>query len=77
MLIYLNMPTHVADTIEMNHPGDIARQKEEAIAWWLNNSPTASWKELANALRSVGHSQLASQLCDGMYLTSFPLNSEP
>ena len=56
------MRKHVADTIESNHPRDTVRQKEEAIAWWLHNSPTASWKELADALRIADNRKLAEQL---------------
>ena len=67
LFLKLGMPKHVADTIEMNHPRNVKTQKEEAIRWWLCNSHTASWRELADAVQSTGYGQLASQLLEGMY----------
>ena len=66
LLVYLDMPMHVAKVIEMNHPRDIIRQKEEAIDWWLRNSPTASWKQLVDALQLADYAELASQVKKGM-----------
>lgn len=66
-LLYLGMPKHVADTIELDHKG-VARQKMEAISWWLQNSPTASWKELADALWMTDNRVLARQLYEGIII---------
>ena len=57
--MYLGVPKHVADCIEEDHKGDIKRQKEEAIDWWLNNIESASWQTLADALSKADHCNLA------------------
>ena len=57
--MYLGVPKHVADCIEEDHKGDIKRQKEEAIDWWLNNIESASWQTLADALWKPDHCNLA------------------
>ena len=50
VVLHLGVPRHVADCIERDYR-EVERQKREAISWWIENSATASWKELANALK--------------------------
>ena len=66
LFLDLGMPKYVADTIEVNHRGDIVRQKEEAISWWLHNKRPASLRLLADALWETEYAALAEQLYEGV-----------
>ena len=49
VVLHLGVPNDVMDGIEL-HYNEVEKQKTEAVTWWMNNSATASWKELSDAL---------------------------
>ena len=61
VVLHLGVPKHVADGIERDYRGK-ERQKREAISWWMENSATASWKELADALLKADYPLLATRV---------------
>ena len=61
VVLHLGVPKHVADSIERDYRGT-ERQKREAISWWMENSATASWKELADALLKADYPLLATRV---------------
>ena len=61
VVLHLGVPKHVADRIERNYRGT-ERQKREVISWWMENSTTASWRELADALLKADHPLLATHV---------------
>ncbi len=52
---------HVADGIQRDYRRT-ERQKRAAILWWMKNSATASWKELADALLKADYPILATRV---------------
>ncbi len=61
VVLHLGVPKHVADGIEQDYRAK-KRQKMEAISWWMENSATASWKELADALLKANYPLLATRV---------------
>ena len=50
----LNVSHSKLQEIERNY-ADIARQKQEMIAMWLNGNPEATWNVLIRALKNMGY----------------------
>ena len=61
IVFHLGVPKHVADHIEYTHK-DAVTQKSKAVSWWMQNSSTASWKELADALVRANYPTLAERV---------------
>ena len=61
VVLHLGIPKDVVERIERDYRG-IKRQKREAISWWMKNSATASWKELAGALLKADYPLLATRV---------------
>ena len=50
------------DIIRENNPRDVETCCTEMFQFWLNNANDASWKELVEALKIIGHNVLAEDL---------------
>ncbi len=49
LLDFLDIPVSVYDDISQQH-SDVSQQKKALWEWYLNNHPSPSWKQVANAL---------------------------
>ena len=61
VVLHLGVPVQVKFHIERTYK-DAVTQKREAISWWMQNSSTASWKELTNALWKANYPILAERV---------------
>ena len=61
--LQLKVPIDELERIEQNHP-TVNRRMVEVLKYWWNNCSTEkrSWKTIANALRIIGHRNLAEKL---------------
>ena len=50
------------DVIRINHPNDVEECCSRMFTEWRQRTPTASWKQLIEALKEVKLNQLASEL---------------
>ena len=50
------------DIIRINHPSDVEECCSRMFTKWRQRTPTASWKQLIEALKEVDLTQLASEL---------------
>ena len=50
------------DIIRINYPDDVEKRCSGMFTKWLQRTPTASWKQLIEALKEVKLTQLASEL---------------
>ena len=50
------------DVIRINHPNDVEECCSRMFTKWRQRTPTASWKQLIEALKEVKLTQLASEL---------------
>ena len=50
------------DVIRINHPNDVEECCSRMFTKWRQRTPTASWKQLIEALKEVELTQLASEL---------------
>ena len=50
------------DVIRINHPNDVEECCSRMFTKWRQRTPTASWKQLIEALKEVDLIQLASEL---------------
>ena len=55
--------------------GEIELYKTHTFQYWLDRSPTASWKDVVRALEQIDHLRLASQVKE-KYLLSQKTDSE-
>ena len=62
LLLKLGMEKHEIDKIERNFPQDVDRQKLEALALWLRETPDACWKYVIAALFDMKENTLATEL---------------
>ncbi len=58
---HLGVPKDILRTIEIDYK-EVESQKRGAISWWMDNSVTASWKELADALWKENYPLLAANI---------------
>ena len=75
VVLHLGVPKRVANRIERDYRGT-ERQKREAISWWMENSSTASWREVADALLKADYPLLATHvmLIRGMHMSKYGVN---
>ena len=61
--LYLNLPPHVLEALQVNFPTDVIRMKREVVKEWMSSSQTPPcWYTLAEALRTVGKVNMAAQV---------------
>ena len=61
--LYLNLPLHVLEALQVNFPTDVIRMKREVVKEWMSSSQTPPcWYTLAEALRTVGKVNMAAQV---------------
>ena len=58
---YLNVPKHVLDKINTER-SSVEHCKMEMLQYWLNNTTTSSWSDVARALEQISMSALAERL---------------
>ena len=56
------MPPSVLATIEANHPGDVERCRVEMLTKWLERTPTASWRDIVQALYEMNLNSVAHRV---------------
>ena len=57
----LFIPESKQDEIKANFPDELD-QKKEAISYWINTDPLASWRRLIIALVKMGETELANSI---------------
>ena len=60
--IKLNLPQSVLTTIEVNHPRDVERCRLEMLMKWLQRTPTASWRDIVQALYEMNLNSVAQRV---------------
>ena len=61
--LYLDLPPHVLEALQVNFPRDVIRMKREVVKEWMSSSQTPPcWCTLAEALRTVGKVNMAAQV---------------
>lgn len=60
--IKLNLPQSVLATIEVNHPRDVERCRLEMLTKWLQRTPTASWRDIVQALYEMNLNSVAQRV---------------
>ena len=58
---YLDVPDHVLDMINTEQ-SSVKGCKVEILQYWLDNTKSASWRDLATALERTNHLRLAVRL---------------
>ena len=58
---YLDVPKHVLDRINTEQ-SNVKSCKIEMLQYWLDNTETASWSDVAGALEQTNHLRLAARL---------------
>ena len=57
----LYIPESKQEEIKANFPNKLD-QKKEAISYWINTDPLASWRRLIIALDKIGETELANSI---------------
>ena len=58
---WLYMPWSKEEEIRQNFPHEMD-QKKQAISYWINTDPLASWRRLITALDAIGETKLADSI---------------
>ena len=57
----LSIPQSKQDEIRRNFPDEM-EQKRQAISYWINTDPLASWRRLITALDEIGETKVADSI---------------
>ena len=58
---WLSIPQSKQDEIRLNFP-DVIEQKRQAISYWINTDPIASWRRLITALDWMRETKVADSI---------------
>ena len=58
----LGVPQDFMENVEANHRGNVQRQLNDILLYWLNNDGDASWNKLANSLERCNYRVLADSI---------------
>lgn len=61
--LWLNIPEGDLSIIEADNPINTEACKRKMFSSWLKNNPEASYRQLVDALHTVGSHRMADQLC--------------
>jgi len=61
--LQLNIPEDNLNIIKQNNPNDTKACRREMFSAWLESDPDASYRQLVNALHTMGYHNIAKQLC--------------
>ena len=61
--MYLDLPYHVLQAIQVDFPTDVKRRKTELVKGWMNNSlAPPCWYTLVSALRKIDRPKMAEEI---------------
>ena len=75
--LYLDLPPHVLEALQVNFPTDVNRRKREVVKAWMSSSRTPPcWWHLVDALRRVDRRRMAEKIEEkyGNYVVTLQLN---
>ena len=61
--LWLNIPEDNLSIIEADNPNNTEACKRKMFSSWLKSNPEASYRQLVDALHTVGSHRMADQLC--------------
>lgn len=62
LLLKLGMEKYQIEVIEINRPGNVELQKQDAFDQWLHQKHNACWADVTDALYKIGENTLAKKL---------------
>ena len=61
--LWLNIPEDNLNIIEADNPNNTEACRRKVYSSWLKSDPEASYRQLVDALHTVGYTRIADELC--------------